>query len=118
MPATSVVASRLCLGGRGLIAVGTVAVVFGFAFRGQLRFAMKLTKALATDARLPRPLRWAIEIALAVKVVPIPDLGIDEIILVVIGALLLTVYRPTFREIVAETRGSKAEVRVNHVPAE
>lgn len=67
---------------------------------------MKLTKALATDERLPRPLRWAIGVALAMKVVPVPDFGIDEIILVLIGVLLLTVYRPTFREIVAEIRGA------------
>lgn len=84
------------------------AIISGFGLRSQLGFAMKLTKALATDERLPRPLRWAIGIALAVKVVPMPDFGIDEIILVLIGALLLTVYRPTFREIVAETRAAEA----------
>jgi hypothetical protein len=90
-----------------LIAI-VVAVAFlsGFALRSQLRFAIRLTRAVATDKRLPRPLRWAIGVALAVKVVPVPDFGIDEIILVVIGALLLTVYRPAFREIVAETRGA------------
>jgi hypothetical protein len=66
---------------------------------------MKLTKALATDERLPRPLRWAIGIALALKAVPL-------------GALLLTVFRPTFREIVAETRSAKAEVAASRVPAD
>jgi hypothetical protein len=101
-----------------LIAVGVVALVSGFAFRSQLRFAMKLTKALATDERLPRPLRWAIGIGLAIKVVPVPDFGVDEIILVLVGALLLTVYRPTFREIVAETRDAKADVGATRVPAE
>jgi hypothetical protein len=52
------------------------------------------------------------------KAVPIPDFGIDEIILILIGALLLTVYRPTFREIVAETRRAKAEVAASRVPAD
>jgi hypothetical protein len=92
------------------------ALVSGFAFRSQLRFAMRLTKALATDERLPRPLRWAIGFALAVKVVPVPDFGVDEIILLVIGVLLLTVYRPTFREIVVETRGVEAESGRSRVP--
>lgn len=92
------------------IAVGTVAVAVaaGVAFRGQLRFAIKLTKALATDERLPRPLRRAIAVALAIKVVPFPDFGIDEIVLVLVGVLLVTVYRPTFRQIVAETRAAIA----------
>lgn len=93
-----------------LIAATVVALAAGFAFRSQLRFAMKLTKALATDERLPRSMRWAVGIALAVKVVPVPDFGVDEIILLVIGVLLLTVYRPTFREIVGETRGADAEM--------
>lgn len=85
-----------------LVVVGIIAVVSGVLFRSQLRFAMKLTKALATDERLPRPMRWAIGVALAIKVVPIPDFGVDEVILVVIGVLLLTVYRPVFRSIVRD----------------
>src|SRR5579875_2263622 len=89
-----------------LIAVAVLVTVAGVAFRRQLRFAMKVTKAVATDERLPRPLRWAIGVALAMKVVPIPDFGLDELILVVIGVLLLTVYRPTFRTIVAEARAA------------
>ena len=92
-----------------MIAIGVTGLLSGVAFRRQLRFAMKLTKALATDERLPRPLRWAIGFALAVKVVPVPDFGIDEIILVLVGALLLTVYRPMFREILAEARAANAE---------
>ena len=94
-----------------LIAAAVMSVTVALVFRRQLRFAMKLTKALATDDRLPRPLRWAIGVALAVKVVPVPDFGVDEVILVVIGALLLTVYRPTFKAIVAETR-SAAELEI------
>lgn len=91
------------------IAVGTVVVVSGLAFRRRLRFVIKLTKALATDERLPRPLRRAIAVALAIKLVPFPDFGIDEIVLVLVGVLLITVYRPTFRQIVAETRDALAD---------
>lgn len=98
-----------------LIATGLVALVCGYTFRSQLHFTMKLTKALATDERLPRALRWAIGIGLAMKVVPVPDFGIDEIILLVIGVLLLTVYRPTFREIIAETRSANAEARTSRI---
>jgi len=92
-----------------LLVVAIVAVVSGVVFHGQLRFAMKVTKALATDERLPRPMRWAIGIALAIKVVPIPDFGVDEVILVVIGALLLTVYRPVFQSILREIRKAEAQ---------
>jgi hypothetical protein len=92
-----------------LIVTGVVALLSGLAFRSQLRFAIKLTKVLATDERLPRPLRWAIGVGLAIKVVPVPDFGVDEMILVLAGALLLTVYRPRFREIIAEARAAKAE---------
>ena len=92
-----------------LIAVAVLLISSGVAFRRQLRFAMKVTKAVATDERLPRPLRWAIGVALAMKVVPVPDFGIDELILVVIGVLLLTVYRSTFQTIVAESRMAAPE---------
>ena len=78
--------------------------LLGFAFRKQLRHLIKVTKALATDERLPRPLRWALAVALAMKVVPVLDFGVDEVILVVVGVLLLTAYRPTLRAILAETR--------------
>jgi membrane protein implicated in regulation of membrane protease activity len=92
-----------------LVALTATAIVAGMVFRSHLRFAGRLAKSLATDERLPRPLRWCLGVALAIKVVPFPDFGIDEIILAVIAVLLLTVYRPTFRAIVAETR--EAETR-------
>lgn len=90
-----------------LIGVGVVGLTAGVLLRRHLRFAMKVAKAVATDQRLPKPLRWAIGVALAMKVVPFPDFGVDEIILVVVGTLLLTVYRSTFRAIVAETRAAE-----------
>lgn len=90
-----------------LIGVGVVGLTAGVLLRRHLRFTMKVAKAVATDQRLPKPLRWAIGVALAMKVVPFPDFGVDEIILVVVGTLLLTVYRSTFRAIVAETRAAE-----------
>jgi uncharacterized protein YqhQ len=84
----------------GLVVLAVAAVVG----RQQLRFVTRVTKAVATDERLPRPLRWGLRLALALKVVPFPDFGLDEFILVVIGVLLVTVYRPTFKAILAESR--------------
>lgn len=86
-----------------LIGVVVLAVVAAI-FRPQLRYLIRVAKALSTDERLPRPLRWGLRLALAIKVVPFPDLGVDEIILVVIGILLVTVYRPTFLAILEESR--------------
>lgn len=72
-------------------------------FRRQIRYGIRVAKAVATDERLPKPLRWALRVALAIKAVPVPDLGIDELLLVAVAVLLLTVYRPTFRAILAES---------------
>lgn len=76
----------------------------GLALRRQIRYAIRVAKALTSDSRLPRPLRWALRAALAIKVVPVPDFGIDELILLVVGALLVTVYRPVLKAILAEAR--------------
>lgn len=92
-----------------VIAVVASGLVLAVLFRTQIRFAMKVAKALATDGRVPRPMRWAIGVALAMKVIPFPDFGVDEVILVVVGVLLLTLYRPTFTEIVAEIRAKQSE---------
>jgi hypothetical protein len=89
-----------------LIGLGVVVLVT-FAFREQVRYLVKVAKALATDERLPRPLRWALRLALALKVVPFPDFGLDEVILIGIGVLLLTVYRPTLRAILEEPRANR-----------
>jgi hypothetical protein len=86
-----------------LVAIVVVVVLLAVLFRRWLRYAIRVAKALATDERLPKPLRWALRIALAIKVVPVPDMGIDEVLLVVVGILLLTIYRPTLRAIMAES---------------
>jgi len=85
--------------------LGVIGLVV-FALRRRIGYLLRVTKALATDQRLPRPLRWGLRVALAIKTVPVPDLGIDEVILLVIGVLLVTVYRPTLREIMAESRAA------------
>jgi hypothetical protein len=65
---------------------------------------MRLGKALATDPRLPKPLRWMFAAAFAIKAVPFPDFGIDEVLLV-IGALFLAgPYRKAWRSIWEESR--------------
>jgi hypothetical protein len=96
-----------------LIVVAIVTVAIAIAFRKQLRFAMTVAKAMAKDERLPRSLRWAIGIALAIKVMPVPDFGIDEVILVVCGVLLLTVHLSTCRSIIAEIRAAEAAREVD-----
>jgi hypothetical protein len=87
-----------------LLISSAVLGLVGFIFRRQLRYLVKVAKALATDERLPRPMRWALTLALAIKMVPLPDFGVDEVILVLVGILLVTVYRPTLRAILAESR--------------
>lgn len=65
---------------------------------------IRLAKALAFDPRFPRPLRWAVRVALAIKVIPVPDLGSDEIILIGVGVILWVFYRPQLLAVLAETR--------------
>lgn len=72
--------------------------------RARIRRIFRLLKALATDERIPRPVRWLIGVSLAVKAVPFPDFGIDEVGLLVAFGLLSTVYRHRFAEIRAELR--------------
>jgi hypothetical protein len=90
----------------GLGVLGAVA----FSLHRQLKYFRKVAKALATDERLPRPLRWAFTVALAIKMVPVPDFGVDQVILVVVGVLLVTVYRPTLRAILHEVRSNPSRV--------
>jgi hypothetical protein len=80
--------------GLGLVAVPVVTAV---TFRSQLSFAVKFARTLMSDQRAPRPLRWLIGVSLAIKVVPFPDFGVDEVVLIIVGLVLLIVYRPGLR---------------------
>jgi hypothetical protein len=69
-----------------------------------MKRTIRLLRTLATDDRIPRPVRWLIGISLAVKAVPLPDFGIDEIGLLIAFVLLSTIYRNRFAEIREEIR--------------
>lgn len=86
-----------------VLVVAACAGLLTVAFRRQIGFGIRVAKRVATDERLPKPLRWALRVGLAIKAVPVPDLGIDEVLLLVVAVLLLTVYRPTLRTILAES---------------
>jgi hypothetical protein len=82
----------------------TLTAVFAIAFRSRAARLIRLMRALATDPRLPRPVRWLFRVALVIRLIPGPDLGIDEALLI-LGALLLAgPYRATWKAIRAETR--------------
>ena len=89
-----------------LVGLGLASVLAAIAitFRAQLMFAVKFAKTLMVDQRVPRPLRWLIGVSLAIKVVPLPDFGVDEVVLVVVGLLLVIFYRPALLAILEETR--------------
>ena len=89
-----------------LVGLGLVSILAAIAivFRSQLLFAVRLAKTLVTDQRVPRPLRWLIGVSLAIKIVPFPDFGVDEVVLVVVGLVLVVFYRPVLRAILADTR--------------
>lgn len=84
-----------------LLVTATVLAVAGFVARDHVRYWLRIARALATDKRIPAPLRWAIRVGLAVKCLPV-DFGADELILGTCGLVLATVYRSTCREIIAE----------------
>lgn len=68
-----------------------------------IKRVVRIGAALATDKRLPAWMRWAVRISLAIKVVPVPDLGIDEILLGIVAISLVTIHRSTLRAILAES---------------
>jgi hypothetical protein len=70
----------------------------------RIKSIFRLLKALATDERLPRPVRWLIGVSLAIKALPVPDFGIDEAGLLIAFGLLSTVYRRQFAAIRADVR--------------
>ena len=86
------------------LGLASVLAAIAVAFRSQLIFAFKFARTLMTDDRVPRPLRWLIGVSLAIKVVPFPDFGIDEIVIVIVGLVLVAFYRPALRAILNETR--------------
>lgn len=83
-------------------AVAGVALVALLA-RRHVAYWLSIAKALTTDPRLPRPLRWTMAVGLTVKAVPVPDFGIDELALGVAAVLLATRYRGIAKQIIAET---------------
>jgi hypothetical protein len=84
-----------------LVGLGLVSVlaVIAITFHSQLMFAVSFAKTLTTDQRVPRPLHWLIGVSLAIKVVPFPDFGVDEIVLVIVGLVLVIFYRPALTAI-------------------
>jgi len=64
----------------------------------QFRAVVRALRRLATDDRLPRPVRWLLVFGL----LPIPG-PVDEVALV-LAALLLLCYRRRVREILAAGR--------------
>jgi len=54
---------------------------------------IRVVRTLATDERIPRPLRWLV----VAGALPIPG-PVDEIVLLVAAAPLLLFYRPLLRE--------------------
>lgn len=70
--------------------------------RAKLRYWKRLIRALATDPRIPDWMRAMILVSLAIKTVPVPDFGIDEVLLAIVAILLLTRYRPLLRQLQQE----------------
>jgi len=93
-----------------LIGAGLLVVLAAMAlgFRSKLSFAVRFARTLMSDQRIPRPLRWLIGVSLAIKVVPFPDFGVDEIVLTIVGLVLIIFYRPALRAILDETRTAQA----------
>ena len=73
------------------------------AVRGWFHRWLRIARAVATDKRLPRGVRWLFAVALAIKCLPI-DFGIDEVLLLVGVGLLAGPYRATWKLIREETR--------------
>jgi hypothetical protein len=89
-----------------LVGLGLVSFLaaIGITFRSQVVFAVRFAKILMTDRRVPRPLRWLIRVSLAIKVVPVPDFGVDEAVLVGVGLVLVIFYRPVLVAMLEEAR--------------
>lgn len=55
--------------------------------------AIRATRLIARDARVPRPLRWIV----AVGLLPIPG-PVDEAVLLLVAPVFLVFYRASMRE--------------------
>ncbi len=84
-----------------IIAIVAILFVLGavgtFTFRKRIKYVFLLAKAAATDPRLPKSVRWLFKIGLAVKLLPIPDFGVDELCLGLGVILLATRYRSEWK---------------------
>ena len=91
------------------IICGVVVFLGSIVFRGRVQMAVKLLRALATDKRLPRPLRGLMLFGLAVEASPpwVPDFNVDEISLAISAVLLSTVYRGRMKLILADIRADE-----------
>lgn len=86
-----------------MVALSGAGLVLALVFRRHTARLLRLARALATDRRLPRPVRWLFVAALAIKMSPV-DFGIDEVLMVIGAVLLVGPYRRVFAEIRRETR--------------
>ena len=68
----------------------------------QATHAMRLARAAMTDERIPAPIRWMIRVGVAVKLLPVPDFGVDEVLLGVAVLLLATAYRGRWAQVRAD----------------
>jgi len=55
--------------------------------------AIRATRLLARDGRIPRPVRWLVGVSL----LPIPG-PLDEAVLILVAPVLLVLYRQPLRE--------------------
>ena len=82
-----------------LIGAAAATAVAVFLLRSRLRYAVQFARLLVKDPRIPKPLRVTIGAGLAVKLLPVPDFGIDEILLGAAALILLLFYRPVLADI-------------------
>jgi hypothetical protein len=75
--------------------------------RAFLARSIRAVKLLARDGRIPRPLRWAA----AFGVLPIPG-PVDEVVLVLVAAVLWLFYRERLREAWSRTVTPAVEAEV------
>ena len=88
-------------------AVAIVGAVLALTHRAQVRTLLAMARALATDPRIPRPVRLLIVLGLATKAMPV-DFGIDELALGLAALLLVGPYRQRARAVLADARAGAA----------